>query len=35
MGYDGTKNYKVCKAGIEEAEKIIEWCENNTAEVKA
>ena len=30
MGYDGIKNYKVCQAGIEEAKKIINWCEKNT-----
>ena len=30
MGYDGTTNYKICKAGISEAGKIIDWCEENT-----
>jgi hypothetical protein len=30
MGYDGTKIYKVCQAGLEEAKKIIDWCEKNT-----
>jgi len=29
MGYDGTKNYKVCQAGMEEAKRIIDWCEKN------
>ena len=27
MGYDGNLNVKVCSAGIEEAEKIINWVE--------
>jgi len=30
MGYDGVKSYKVCQAGMEEAKRIIEWCEKNT-----
>jgi len=34
MGYDGTKIYKVCQAGLEEASKIIEWCQTNTASKK-
>jgi len=29
MGYDGVKSYKVCQAGMEEAKRIIEWCEKN------
>ena len=29
MGYDGVKTYKVCQAGIEEAKRIIDWCEKN------
>jgi hypothetical protein len=35
MGYDGTKTYKVCQAGLEEAKRIIDWCETNSAKVKA
>jgi len=31
MGYDGVKTYKVCQAGMEEAKRIIDWCEKNTA----
>ena len=27
MGYDGTKDYMVCKSGMEKAEYIIDWCE--------
>jgi hypothetical protein len=30
MGYDGVKNYKICQAGLEDAERIIDWCESNT-----
>jgi hypothetical protein len=30
MGYDGGKGYEVCKAGIDEAQKIIDWCEKNS-----
>jgi len=30
MGYDGIKSYKVCQAGMEEAKRIIDWCEKNT-----
>ena len=30
MGYDGIKTYKVCQAGMEEAKRIIDWCEKNT-----
>jgi len=30
MGYDGVKSYKVCQAGLEEAKRIIDWCEDNT-----
>ena len=30
MGYDGGKSYKMCQTGIEEAMKIIDWCEKNT-----
>jgi hypothetical protein len=30
MGYDGVTTNKVCQAGIEEANRIIEWCEKNT-----
>jgi hypothetical protein len=29
MGYDGVKTYKVCQAGLEEAKRIIDWCEKN------
>lgn len=29
MGYDGVKNYSVCKSGIEDANAIIDWCEAN------
>ena len=29
MGYDGVKTYKVCQAGMEEAKRIIDWCEKN------
>jgi len=27
MGCDGIKNFKVCQAGMEEAKRIIDWCE--------
>ena len=30
MGYDGIRSYKVCQAGIEEAKRIIDWCEKNS-----
>ena len=30
MGYDGIKTYKVCQAGLEEAHRIIDWCETNS-----
>ena len=29
MGYDGIKNYKICQAGMEDAKRIIDWCEKN------
>lgn len=31
MGYDGNLNVKVCKAGLEEAETIINWVETKQA----
>ena len=31
MGYDGTKSYPTCKDGIDRAEKIIKWCEDNSS----
>jgi hypothetical protein len=31
MGYDGLTNYQVCQEGLKEAEKIINWCEQNSA----
>jgi hypothetical protein len=31
MGYDGVTTYKVCQAGMEEAKRIIDWCEENAA----
>lgn len=30
MGYDGVLSYSVCKTGIDEAKKIIDWCEKNS-----
>ena len=33
MGYDGELNVKVCKTGLEEAEKIISWVETKQEEV--
>ena len=30
MGYDGTRSYKVCQAGLEEAKIVIDWCATNT-----
>jgi len=32
MGYDGIKNCKVCQAGLEDAYRIIDWCQTNTAD---
>ena len=31
MGYDGVLSYQVCKTGLEEAEKIITWCEKTVS----
>jgi len=30
MGYDGNKAYKVCQSGIDDAKRIIDWCEKNS-----